>query len=62
MKIQIVRDDKDNREVEEERMLKCSFCVDSSPKGKCRWSSESIRADHCRDAIASMVKAFSGRR
>lgn len=61
MKIQIIRDDKDGNKEEEERMLKCSFCVDSSPKGKCRWQSESIRADHCRDAIASMVKAF-GRR
>lgn len=56
MKIQLVSDSKINEE--DYKMLKCNFCCDSSPKGKCRWSSEAIRADHCKVAITTMLKVL----
>lgn len=40
-------------------MTKCDFCTQSSPSGKCFWSSTVARADYCEQAIERMVKALS---
>lgn len=39
-----------------DQMLKCHFCPDCSPKGKCRWSSEFVRSTHCEEAIGYMIR------
>lgn len=39
-----------------DQMLKCHFCPDCSPKGKCRWSSEFVRSTHCEEAIGHMIR------
>lgn len=35
-------------------MLKCNFCADSSPKGKCAFVTTGVRAEHCQKAIENM--------
>lgn len=40
-------------------MTKCDFCTESSPSGKCFWTSPACREDYCKKAIALMVKALS---
>lgn len=39
-------------------MIKCDFCTQSSPSGKCFWSSTAAREKYCKEAIKQMVKAF----
>lgn len=39
-------------------MTKCDFCTQSSPSGKCFWSSQPLREDDCEKAIERMTKAL----
>ena len=39
-------------------MKKCNFCTQSSPDGKCYWSSQAAREDDCRKAIKVMTEAL----
>lgn len=52
--------DMDTTKQEKQRMEKCNYCVDSSPYGKCRWASESIRAEHCAVAVQNMIRCLGG--
>lgn len=40
------------------RMTKCDFCTQSTPKGKCHWSTQMARENHCESAIKRMVEAL----
>lgn len=52
--------DKQDKAEEKPVMQKCNYCADSSRHGKCRWISESIRAEHCEEAIRNMVRCHGG--
>lgn len=39
-------------------MTKCDFCTQSSPSGKCFWSSQVVREDDCKKAIKIMSEAL----
>lgn len=41
-------------------MTKCDFCTESSPKGKCFWSTLGARRSYCEKAIKRMTEAFKG--
>lgn len=40
------------------RMTKCDFCTQSTPKGRCHWSTQIARENHCESAIKRMVEAL----
>lgn len=41
-------------------MTKCDFCEQSSPSGKCYWSTQVSREYDCEKAIKRMIKALQG--
>lgn len=43
-------------------MIKCDFCTQSSPSGKCRYELQGTREDYCEKAIKQMVKALGSRK
>lgn len=41
-------------------MTKCDFCIQSNPKGECKWSTQASREDDCKKAIKIMTQALKG--
>lgn len=52
--------DKTLKDQDKPVMEKCNYCADSSASGECRFVSESIREDHCKVAIQTMIRCLGG--
>ena len=48
----------ENEEKADVRMKKCDFCTQCDQNGKCVWTLQGLRQEHCKKAIKLMVKAL----